>query len=66
MLVHLREVVGCYLGVQEVGVVKPAPLALQDLLGSEFVLSDPSMELQDLLLLSETQNFLPAYKHCCL
>lgn len=31
-------------------------MALQHLLSSELILSDPCMELQDLLLLSETQH----------
>lgn len=49
-------VVDSHLRVGGWGVIKPPSLALKDQLCPELVLSDPSVELQDLLLLSESKN----------
>ena len=38
-------------GFQQVGLIAAPSLALEDLLGSQLVLPDPCMKLQDLLLL---------------
>lgn len=56
MLTYDINMARCHLSTQNVGVIKPSSLALQNLLCSELVLSDPGMELQNLLFLSETKN----------